>query len=245
MSYHLMQWLQLGFCCFYLLSVWYLVSSMILQREQAAKDRGTARWVLLAFACLALGDSPHIGLKLLGSALGNLQHPITILWIKTDFDSFGALATECTFPLFYVCMLFAWRARFQQHTQLPILLMLGVAAVRFLIMLHPDNVYSTLRVREPWFTLRGMPFVLLQIGVAYLMLRESLKYRDKPFILLGILMFFAAACFATVLFFGVRHPALQMLMFPKTMAYLLIGFIAYWSLYRKELTSSTKMLISG
>jgi len=245
MSYRLMLWLQLGFCCFYLLSVWYLVISMIIKRELSAKDRSTARWVLLAFAFLALGDTPHIGLKLLGSALGNLQHPITVLWIKADFDSFGALSTECTFTLFYVCMLFTWQARFHRQTRLSVFLLLGMAAARFLIMLHPDNVYSTLRVREPWFTLRGMPFVLLQAGVAYLMLRDSLKYKDRTFIWIGMLMLFAAACFATVLFFGVRYPALQMLMFPKTMAYLLIGFVAYWSLYRKEFTSPSAGLISG
>jgi hypothetical protein len=36
---HFMQW----FCCFYLLSVWYLVISMIIEREvAAAKDKNTA-----------------------------------------------------------------------------------------------------------------------------------------------------------------------------------------------------------
>ena len=226
-----MQW----FCCFYLLSVWYLVISMITEREvAAAKDKNTALWVLLAFALLALGDTPHIGLKLLGSALGNLQHPITVLGIKTDFDAFGALATECTFTLFYVCMLLAWKARFNRQSQLPVFLVLGVAAVRFLIMLHPENVYSTMRVREPWFTLRGIPFVLLQSAIAYLILRDALKSRDKIFTWIGMLILLAAACFATVLFFGVTYPALQMLMFPKTMAYLLIGFIAYRGLYAQR-----------
>jgi hypothetical protein len=244
MAYHIIQRLQLGFCFLYLLSVWVLVFLMAVKEHKAPKDRSTARWILLAFTCLALGDTPHIGLKLLGSALGNLQYPIKILWIKTDFDAFGALATECTFTLFYLCMLFAWQTRFQQHTKLPVLLMMGVALARCLIMMHPDNLYSTLKVREPWFTLRGIPFVLLQTGVAFLMLREALKNKDKPFIAIGILMFFAAACFATVLFFGTKYPALQMFMFPKTMAYLLIGFIAYWYLYKKTTKIITQMIIS-
>jgi hypothetical protein len=47
-------------------------------------------------------------------------------------------------------------------------------------MLHPDNVYSTL-VHEPWFTVRGIPLVLLQSGVAYLILRDTLKAHDKTF----------------------------------------------------------------
>ena len=81
-----------------------------------------------------------------------------------------------------------------------------------LIMLHTDNVYSIIVIREPWFTVRGIPFVLLQSGVAYLILRDTLKAHDKTFILIEILMIFAVLCFATVLDLGVMYPALQMLM---------------------------------
>jgi predicted SAM-dependent methyltransferase len=81
---------------------------------------------------------------------------------------------------------------------------------------------------------RGIPFVLLQLGVAYLILRDALKAHDKTFVGIGLIMVFAMLCFATVLALGVKYPALQMLMFPKTVAYLLIGFVAYGNFYGKE-----------
>ena len=233
MSLNFMPSVQLGFCYFYLVSVWCLVVAMIIKRHQVAPEsKNPALWICMAFAFLALGDTPHLGLKLVGAALGNLQKPFTFLGIRTDFDTFGALATECTFTLFYVCMLYAWKSRFKNQSVLFFILLL-VAGGRFLIMLHPDNVYSTIVIREPWFTVRGIPFVMLQSGVAYLILRDALKAHDKTFILMGLLMIFAMLCFATVLALGVTHPALQMLMFPKTVAYLIIGFVAYRSFYGK------------
>jgi hypothetical protein len=208
---------------------------MIIKRQLVPpENKNPAFWIFIAFAFLALGDTPHLGLKLVGAALGNPLQPFTLMGIRTDFDTFGALATECTFTLFHVCMVYAWKSRFKRQSPLFYLLLM-VAGARFLIMLHPDNVYSTLVVREPWFTVRGIPFVLLQSGVAYLIVRDALMADDKTFIRMGMLMVFAVLCFATVLILGVRYPALQMLMFPKTMAYLIMGFVAYRSFYIKAM----------
>jgi hypothetical protein len=78
---------------------------MIIKRHQLAPvSKSSARWIFTAFAFLTLGNTPHLGLRLVGAALGNLQKPFTFMRIETDFDTFGAIATECTFTLFYVCM---------------------------------------------------------------------------------------------------------------------------------------------
>jgi hypothetical protein len=74
---------------------------------------------------------------------------------------------------------------------------------------------------------RNLPLVILGLGVAYLMLRDSATVRDTTFKWIGIMILVSYAFYAPVILFVQQVPAIGMLMIPKTLAYVAIGFIAY------------------
>ena len=74
--------------------------------------------------------------------------------------------------------------------------------------------------------------VILGLGVAYLMLRDSARARDNTFKWIGIMILLSYAFYVPVILFVQQVPMIGMLMIPKTMAYVAIAFIAYNALYR-------------
>ncbi|MBS1250274.1 MAG: hypothetical protein MAG431_01867 [Chloroflexi bacterium] len=85
---------------------------------------------------------------------------------------------------------------------------------------------------QPWSTFRSIPLIILGLGVAYLILRSSVARGDKAFLWIGIMILVSYACFLPVVLFVQKVPLLGMLMIPKTMAYVAVGFIAYFDLYK-------------
>jgi hypothetical protein len=98
-------------------------------------------------------------------------------------------------------------------------------------MIPPANQWNNVVPPQPWSLYRNLPLMLLGLGVAYLMLRDALAGRDKPFIWIGVMILISYACYAPVIFFVQRMPIIGMLMIPKTMAYLGIAVLAYWNLF--------------
>jgi hypothetical protein len=95
---------------------------------------------------------------------------------------------------------------------------------------------------QPWGIYRNLPLVLLGLGIAYLILRDALAAQDRAFTRVGILILVSYALYTPVILFVQQAPLVGMLMIPKTMAYVAIGFIAYLNLYRTgEVTQGTKV----
>jgi hypothetical protein len=67
--------------------------------------------------------------------------------------------------------------------------------------------------------------------VAYLILRDARATRDHTFLWIGVLIPISYACYIPVIFLVQQAPPVGMLMIPKTLAYLGIGFLAYRDLY--------------
>ena len=72
------------------------------------------------------------------------------------------------------------------------------------------------------------------LGVAYLMLRDARKAHDRPFTWIGIMILISYAFYLPVILFVQELPIIGMLMIPKTMAYVGIALIAYFSLFKKK-----------
>ena len=71
------------------------------------------------------------------------------------------------------------------------------------------------------------------LGVAYLILRDSRSAGDRPFTWIGIMILVSYAFYIPVILFVQQMPMIGMLMIPKTMAYVGIALIAYYSLFRQ------------
>ena len=112
MSETLRMWVEVSFNIGYLLVVWGLVVAMLRRRASVpAADAPVARRILWAFALLALGDTGHVGLRVLAYGLGGLEVQPVVLGVPISLVGLGALATAFTLTLFYMLLLDTWLTR--------------------------------------------------------------------------------------------------------------------------------------
>ena len=218
-------WIEVSFNVTYLVVVWGLVIAMTRRQSVVSLESApVARRILWAFALLALGDTGHVGFRVVAYALGGLEaHPLLV--------GLGALATAYTVTLFYVLMLDIWRIRFNKKYGWFEYLLLAAAAVRLVMMVLPQNEWAHVNPVEPWGIYRNLPLMVQGIGVMLLILRDALATRDNTFKWIGAAILVSYACYTPVIFWATQAPILGMLMIPKTMAYLAVAFLAYRELY--------------
>ncbi len=233
MSESMRMWVEIGFNLIYLIVVWGLVAVMIRRREVVApQDQKAARLVIWAFALLALGDTGHVGFRVLAYASGGLETQINLFDVQLGLVGSGALSTAITVTLFYMLVLELWRRRFEGRYGWFEYLLLGAGVLRLVIMLLPSNHWNSVVPPQPMSTLRNLPLMLQGLGVAYLNLRDARRVGDRAFQWIGVMILVSYACYIPVILFVQQIPSIGMLMIPKTMAYVAIGFIAYHDLYR-------------
>ncbi len=225
-------WMEVIFNVVYLVVVWGLVIAMALRRDDVQpRDRPVAHRMRWAFALLALGDTGHVGFRVLAYALGDVGVTVNLLGIEAGLLGLGTLSTAVTVTFFYVLVLDAWRVRFHKRYGPFEYLLLASAAARLILMIPAGNGWNNVVPPQPWTSYRNIPLILLGLGTAYLILRDAVRSGDRPFVWIGIMILVSYALYTPVIFFVQRFPLLGMLMIPKTVAYVVIGFIAYASLY--------------
>jgi len=74
--------------------------------------------------------------------------------------------------------------------------------------------------------------MLMQLGSAYLILRDAIATHDRTFIWIGAMILVSFVCYAPVIFLQQRVPQIGTLMIPKTIAYLVIAFLGFFKFYR-------------
>ena len=234
-------WTEISFNIVYLLVIWWLVISMWQRREFVAqRDLRTADRIMWAFAFLGFGDIGHVGFRVVAFAMGGLDVPVTILGNQLLLAPLGSLATAITFTIFYVLMIMAWRERYQKPYGALGYFLFALAVMRLLIMMHPDNGWQSLQAVQPWSLYRNLPLMLIQLGLAYLVLRDSVAAQDRTFKWIGIMVLVSFVCYAPVIFFQEQVPQIGMLMIPKTLAYLVMAFLAYFDFYKIKAVSGLK-----
>lgn len=233
MSESMRMWVEIGFNLIYLVVVWGLVILMIRRREVVSPpNRQAARVVIWAFALLALGDTGHVGFRVLAYALGGLERQVSLLGIQVGLVGVGALSTAVTVTIFYMLILGLWRERFSRRFGWFEYLLLAAGVLRLAIMLLPGNQWNNVVPPQPMSTLRNLPLMLQGLGVAYLILRDASRSGDRAFLWIGVMILISYACYIPVILFVQQIPSIGMLMIPKTMAYVAVGLIAYHDLYR-------------
>jgi len=227
-------WIEVIFNISYLVVVWGLVLVMWLRRDELAPEaRRQANLAIAAFGLLALGDSGHVGFRVWAYALGDLESRVQLFYVTFPLTGAGALMTAVTVTLFYLLMLELWRVHFQRKYGWFEYLLIAAAGVRLLLMVLPANDWSSSVPPQPWSIIRNIPLMVQGLGLAYLILRDATTNNDRTYTWVGISILISFACYMPVIFFVQRVPAIGMLMIPKTMAYLVIGFLIYADLYRK------------
>lgn len=233
MSANMRMWVELGFDVAYLLVIWWLVAAMIVRRAQLApSDAPVGQRLLLAFLLLALGDTGHVGFRVLGYALGGFDPHAELSGTAATLIGMGALATATTLTLFYMLMADSWRVRFEHAWGWGTLALLAAGIARLAIMTLPQNAWESAVPPQPWSLYRNLPLIVQGLGVAALMLRDARAQGDRLFRWIGRLILVSYACYLPVVFWVQRVPALGMLMIPKTVAYVAIAVLVYRALFR-------------
>jgi hypothetical protein len=233
MSESMRMWIEVSFNVTYLIVVWGLVVAMTLRRQAVApEDRRVAGLVRWAFALLALGDTGHVGFRVLAYAQGNMQASVSLLGREFGLVGLGALSTAVTVTFFYVLVLVAWKERFDREYGWFGYFLLACAAARLVIMIPAANQWNNVVPPQPWSLFRNLPLMIQGLGVAALILRDARRTHDRAFAWIGIMILVSYACYTPVILFVQQAPLVGMLMIPKTLAYVAIAFIAYGSLYR-------------
>lgn len=235
MSENMRMWVEVSFNVTYLAVVWTLVALM--WRRQAwvpAAERPIARRFMWAFALLALGDTGHVGFRVLAYALGGLTAQPVVLGTPVSLVGLGALATAYTVTFFYMLMLDIWRLRTGKRFGAFEYGLLALAVVRLALMAFPQNEWWRVDPVPPWNLIRNAPLTALGLGVAYLILRDAGAARDRTFTGIGVLILVSYACYVPVILFAAQAPLVGMLMIPKTLAYLGVAVLAFRAFFSQR-----------
>ena len=209
----------------YLIVVWALVVMMARRpADVAPENQAVAKRVMWAFALLALGDTGHVGFRVLAYANGGLDANPTLVGL-------GALATAITVTFFYALMVDVWRLRFHKKLDWFAYSLLGAAVIRLILMALPQNEWGNVVPPQPFGIYRNLPLIVQGLGVMLLILRDAAVAKDRTFLWIGAMIFVSYAFYTPVILWVQQSPILGMLMIPKTLAYVAIAVIAYRELY--------------
>jgi len=247
MSEAMRMWVEIIFNIGYLIAVWTLVALMVRNRANVApENRAVAKRVMWAFALLALGDTGHVGFRVLAYALGGLDAQPIVLGVPISLVGIGALATAITVTFFYMLMVDIWRLRFNKSLGWFGWFLLAMGVFRLIIMLFPQNEWSAVVPPQPWGLIRNLPLMIMGLGVMALILRDAYRANDRPFKWIGWCILASYAFYTPVILFVAEVPILGMLMIPKTLAYIAIAVIAYRALYtRPDEKAVSALVVAG
>ena len=224
----LLKWFEISFDVLYLFTIWVIV--ILMARKQVhLTDRSSkvGKLFLASFFLLALGDTGHVGFRVLAYSLGGLANNPALVGL-------GALATAITVTFFYMLVAEIWRLRFSHRRGILwwVLMLFGV--LRLAIMIPSGNMWSSVVPPYGWSLARNIPLMVQGIGVAILLLVDGIRHSDGFSKKVSIMIFLSYACYTPVILFIQRVPMLGMLMIPKTVAYVAIAVIAYRALFRSK-----------
>lgn len=226
MSDEMLMWVEIVFNVAYLVTIWTVVVVMWNRRENLSEHTKRIGLLLLfCFFLLALGDTGHVGFRVIAYGLGGLDSNPTLVGL-------GALATAITVTFFYMIVVEIWRLRFEKDRSIIWWLLILVGLIRLIIMLPSGNDWGSVVPPFSWSLARNVPLMIQGLVVAGLLFIDGRKQNDSFSIKIAGMIFISYACYIPVILFVQKVPLLGMLMIPKTLAYVAIAFIGL-SLFKK------------
>jgi hypothetical protein len=164
--------------------------------------------LLMAFALLAVGDTAHVGLRLVALAAGNPELTATLGSWRLPLVGFGALVTAITVTGFYGLLLVSHR-RLVSRPRGPLeQALLGVLLLRLLLLAFPQNAWNQVVPPQPWSLIRNLPLLALTLGVGWLYLRGSEGVEPRWPRRIGALLLASVLCYLPVVLWIQKIPLL-------------------------------------
>ena len=233
MGQDLMMYSELGFNLLYLGIIWWLVFRMFRKKRSiSVPDQQISRYFLWAFFLLALGDTGHVGFRLVAYALGGLESTIDIPGYNLPLVGAGALSTAITMTIFYMFMIAAWKVRFKEKAYGPYLSFQLLLVARLVLMCFPQNEWANVVPPAEWSLYRNLPLTIAGLGLVSHIFLSNRKVKDRFFHWMAVLILASFLFYLPVVLWIQQIPMLGMLMIPKTIAYVWLGFLAYGKYFR-------------
>lgn len=218
--------MEISFNIVYLIVIYCFVFFMFLKYNNTKEKKITKRYIL-AFFLLALGDTGHVGFRV-----------VAFLNCGLDSNSLlvgaGALSTAITVTIFYLLLLDIWRIAFAKAKDSIYYGLIIIGVIRFIIIAFPQNDWGRVVPIFEWSILRNIPLTIIGLTVAYFMIRDGLSNQDYRYRNIGVCIIVSYVFYIPVILFVQVIPIVGMLMIPKTIAYLVMAWYAVKYYFSKD-----------
>lgn len=199
----------------------YLVLVVTLGIRMLRKADGRRQYQLFGAMAVVLGagDAFHLIPRMIALWTDGFEVYAAALGI-------GKQITSITMTIFYVLLYYVWRERYaiQGRKGLSVTVW-ALAAVRIVLCLLKQSEWTSLNPPLSWGIYRNIPFALLGLVIVVLFYQKS--HEDVPFRWMWLTIVLSFGFYIPVVLFAQQHPAVGMLMIPKTCAYIWTVMIGY------------------
>lgn len=180
-----------------------------------SKGRKQIRLFGVMALILGLGDSFHLLPRIYALSTDGLENHREAL-------GFGTFVASISMTIFYVILYHIAKIRYSLKDGFLTLLVYGLASIRILLCLCPDNQWTAENPSFAWEIYRNIPFLMLGILMIVLYWKEARKNGDKVFKWMWLAVLLSFAFYIPVVVWVRDFPCIGALMIPKTLAYVWI-----------------------
>ncbi len=206
----------------------YLSTCVILGVRMIKLSNGNSQYKLFGIMSitLGLGDAFHLVPRALALNTTGLENFTVALGV-------GKFITSITMTIFYIILYYIWRMRYDVKDKNGLTLgIYGLATLRILLVLMPQNAWTSSNPPLLWGILRNIPFAMMGIVIIVLFYRSAKEHQDTAFKNMYLTIVLSFAFYIPVVLWGDLNMFIGMLMVPKTLAYVWTVLIGY-----KDMTS--------
>lgn len=190
--------------------VFYLIFTSIMGLQILSKSEGDRRrkWFGIMTLVLVFGDAFHLVPRILAAVNPAADYTVSL--------GIGKLITSVTMTFFYLILYYFYEMRYQKENSTLRYAMIGLAAVRILLCLMPQNDWTGLAPIS-WGIYRNIPFTIMGIIMVCLFFIQK---KDKVFRWMWLAILLSFAFYLPVVLWADVSPMIGMLMLPKTCMYM-------------------------
>lgn len=206
-----------------LFDIVYLTTVITLGVRMIRGCKGNPQFQLFGIMAVVLGsgDSFHLVPRAVALCTTGLENYTAALGI-------GKLVTSVTMTIFYVLLYYVWRQRYHiQGKNLLTASVYGLAALRVILCLMPQNQWLSANPPLSWGIYRNVPFALLGLVIIVLFYRSAREHQDAAFRWMWLTITLSFGFYIPVVLWADTIPLMGMLMISKTCAYVWTVSIGY------------------
>lgn len=201
----------------------YLISVITIGILMIRGSKGSSQFRIFGVMAVVLGagDAFHLIPRAYALCTTGLENYTALLGL-------GKWITSVTMTIFYVLLYYVWRQRYHiQGKNLLTASVYGLAALRVILCLMPQNQWLSANPPLSWGIYRNVPFALLGLVIIVLFYRSAREHQDAAFRWMWLTITLSFGFYIPVVLWADTIPLMGMLMISKTCAYVWTVSIGY------------------